>query len=194
MKSNEKGQISGLLITAIAVVVLVGGVIAVTFGSWASANTYGAKTEASLKAAQNDSRNVFAQAGQKIREVAQVPKMYADDVDRVTREAIEGRYGSDGSKATFQWLQEQNPQLDPSLYTTIQQVIQASRRDFETAQRRQIDIQRQYEGELGSTWRGFWLARAGYPKVDLDKYDIVSTKEADEAFRTKQEDGPIQLR
>ena len=38
--------------------------------------------------------------------------MYADDVARVTREAIEGRYGDKGSQATFQWLQEQNPQLD----------------------------------------------------------------------------------
>jgi hypothetical protein len=47
---------------------------------------------------------------------------------------------------------------------------------------------------LGSFWRGFWLNIAGYPKEDLSKFTIVSTAEADEAFRTKQEAGPIQLR
>lgn len=194
MKTAQHGAISGALITLIAVVVLLGSIAAVSFGSYVSAKNYGARTEASLKASQTDSRNVLAQLGQKIREVAQVPKMYADDVERVTTAAIEGRYGADGSKATFQWLQEQNPQLDPFLYSEIQQTIKGARKDFEVAQRRQTDIRRQYEGELGTFWRGFWLGVAGYPKVDLKEFDIVSTAEADEAFRTKQEAGPIQLR
>lgn len=194
MNTNQQGKISGGLLGVIAAAVLLAGLFAVVLGSYASAKTYGANTEASLRAAQKDSLNVFAQAGQKIREVAQVPKMYADDVARVTREAIENRYGEDGSKAAFQWLQEQNPQLDSSIYAEVNQVIQSGRRDFENAQRRQIDVQRQYEAALGSTWRGWWLKRAGYPKEDLSKFAIVSTAEADEVFRTKQEAGPIQLR
>ena len=194
MKTAQHGAISGALIAVIAVVVLLGSIALVSFGSYVSAKNYGARTEASLRAAQTDSRNVLAQLGQKIREAAQVPKMYADDVERVTTAAIQGRYGDDGSKATFQWLQEQNPQLDPSLYGQITQIIKGSRNDFENAQRRQTDIRRQYEGELGTFWRGFWLGVAGYPKQDRSKFDIVSTEEADEAFRTKQEAGPIQLR
>lgn len=194
MKTTQQGQVSPLMITAIAIAVIFAAVFAVIVGSYSSANTYGGQTEASLKAAQSDSRNVLAQMGQKIRESAQIPKMYADDVERVARTAIEGRYGSDGSQAPVQWLKEQNPNLDPSIYTNLGQVINSSRRDFENAQRRQIDIRRQYEGALSSTWRGWWLARAGYPKLKLEDFDIVSTKEADEAFRTKQEAGPIQLR
>lgn len=194
MNTNQQGKVSGWLVGLIAAIVLIGGLVTVVIGSYASAKTYGATTEASLRAAQKDSLNVFAQAGQKIREVAQLPKIYADDVSRVTREAIEGRYGPDGSKAAFQWLQEQNPQLDPAIYAEVSQTIKSSRRDFENAQRRQIDVQRQYEAALGSFWRGFWLNIAGYPKEDLSKFTIVSTTEADEAFRTKQEAGPIQLR
>lgn len=194
MHTNQQGKISGVLAVAIAAGVLFVGLAVVIFGSYVSAVNYGASTESSLRAAQSDSRNVFAQAGQKIREVAQVPAMYAEDVERVTREAIEGRYGENGSQATFQWLQEQNPQLDASVYTKVQQVIEGSRRDFENAQRRQIDVRRQYEAALGSFWRGFWLSAAGYPKLTLSDFDIVSTAEADEAFRTKQEAGPIQLR
>ena len=194
MNTKQQGKIAGWLIAVIAVATLVIGGTIVTIGSYASAKTYGATTEASLRAAQSDSKNVFAQAGQKIREVAQVPEMYADDVARVTREAIEGRYGDKGSQATFQWLQEQNPQLDSSVYTKVQQVIESSRLDFENAQRRQIDVRRQYEGAIGSFWRGFWLARAGYPKIKLGDFDIVSTAEADAAFTNKQESGPIKLR
>jgi hypothetical protein len=193
-KQTQQGKIAGWLVGLIAAVALIGGVVAVTLGSYASAKTYGSNTEASLRAAQDQSRNVLAQAGQKIKEAAQVPGMQADDVARVTREAIQGRYGDKGSQATFQWLTEQNPQLAPEVYTKVQQIIEGSRKDFETAQARQLDIRRQYEGAIGSFWRGFWLNLAGYPKVNLDDFNIVSTARADEAFRTKQEDGPIQLR
>lgn len=190
----RQGKISGLLVGLIAVLVLAAGVTAVALGSYASAKTYGSETEAGLRAAQDQSRNVLAQAGQKIQEAAQVPGMQADDVARVTREAIQGRYGSKGSQATFQWLQEQNPKLGTEVYTKVQQIIEGSRKDFENAQERQLDIRRQYEGALGSFWRGFWLGAAGYPKVNLDDFNIVSTARADEAFHTKQEDGPIKLR
>lgn len=192
MSATQQGETRKIGLWA-AVAIAVGlGVVA--FGSYVSAKNYGARTEASLRAAQADSKNVFAQAGQKIRAVAQVSALYAEDVNRVTQAAIEGRYGDEGSKATFQWLQEQNPQLDASVYTKVQQVIEGSRRDFEAAQRRQIDVKRQYETAIDTFWRGFWLARAGYPKLTLSEFDIVSTVEADEAFRTKQEAGPIPLR
>lgn len=189
-KSMQQGKAAVWIVVAVALVAFFAALV----GSYASAKTYGASVEASLKATKDDSRNVFAQAGQKIREVAQVPAMYAEDVERVARAAIEARYGDEGSKAAFQWLTEQNPQLDASVYTTVQQVISSSRRDFENAQRRQIDVRRQYEAALGSFWRGFWLAQAGYPKINLDDYQIVSTAHANTVFEAGQEEGPVQLR
>lgn len=194
MKQHAQGKISGVLLILGGLVVMALAVAGILFASYVSANNYGARTEANLRAAQDDSRNVLAQAGQKIREAAQVPALYAEDVERVTTAAIEGRYGAEGSQAAFQWLQEQNPQLDASVYTKVQQVIESSRLDFENAQRRQLDVRRQYEAELGSFWRGMWLNVAGYPKVNLDTFAIVSTDTADEAFRTKREAGPIDLR
>ena len=192
--NSENRRISNTTIISLGVLALFLALAVLMVASYASAKTYGSSTEANLRASQEDSRNVFAQAGQKIREVAQVPEMYASDVERVTRAAIEGRYGENGSQATFQWLQEQNPNLDASIYAKVQQVIESSRRDFENAQRRQIDIRRQYEASLGSFWRGAWLSVAGFPKEDLSKFDIVSTVDADRAFSTKQEEGPIKLR
>lgn len=189
--SKMKG---GAVLAALVVVGILVALAGIAGISYISAYNYGNQMENQLKAAQTDNRNILAQYGQKVMEVAQVPTMYADDVQRVTREAIEGRYGENGSQAAFQWLQEQNPQLDASLYKQIQQVIEAGRTNFENGQRRQIDIRRQYETELGSFWSGMWLQIAGYPKVNLADYDIVSTGRADTAFETKQEDAPIQLR
>lgn len=192
MNMNKmKGGVVLAVLVVLGIVVALAGIAGI---SYISAYNYGNQMENQLKAAQTDNRNILAQYGQKVMEVAQVPTMYADDVQRVTREAIEGRYGENGSQAAFQWLQEQNPQLDASLYKQIQQVIEAGRTNFENGQRRQIDIRRQYETELGSFWSGMWLRIAGYPKVNLADYDIVSTGRADTAFETKQEDAPIQLR
>lgn len=190
MNKMKGGAVLAVLIV-VGILVALAGIAGI---SYISAYNYGNQMENQLKAAQTDNRNILAQYGQKVMEVAQVPTMYADDVQRVTREAIEGRYGENGSQAAFQWLQEQNPQLDASLYKQIQQVIEAGRTNFENGQRRQIDIRRQYETELGSFWSGMWLRIAGYPKVNLADYDIVSTSRADTAFETKQEDAPIQLR
>lgn len=190
MNKMKGGAVLAVLIV-VGILVALAGIAGI---SYISAYNYGNQMENQLKAAQADNRNILAQYGQKVMEVAQVPTMYADDVQRVTREAIEGRYGENGSQAAFQWLQEQNPQLDASLYKQIQQVIEAGRTNFENGQRRQIDIRRQYETALGSFWSGMWLRIAGYPKVNLADYDIVSTSRADTAFETKQEDAPIQLR
>ena len=119
--------------------------------------------------------------------------MYKSDLVELTKAAIGGRYGPDGSKANMQWLKEQNPNLDISVYKQIQQIIEGGRNDFQNGQSRQIDLKRQYETALGTFWQGMWLRIAGYPKVNLKDFDIVSTDRADDAFKTKKE-APLQLR
>lgn len=194
MMSKQHGAISGGLMVLLASLVLIAGIALACFTSYVSAYNFANASENQLKAVQTDNRNIFAQYGQKVMEVAQVPEMYANDVQRVTEAAIQGRYGKEGSQAMFQMLTEQNPSLDPKLYSSIQQIIEAGRNNFENGQRRQIDIRRQYETALGSFWQGMWLRFAGYPKIKLSDFDIVSTDRADEAFKNKKEDGPIQLR
>jgi len=193
MKMQRGGVGIGLMVALAVLVVLIGSTLTLV-GSYISAYNYGNTMEQQLKAVQTDNRNIYAQYGQKVLEVAQVPAMYRDDLTKVVTAAISGRYGADGSKATFQWLQEQNPSLDPSMYVKIQQVIEAGRDNFTNGQRRQIDLRRQYETALGSFWNGMFLKFAGYPKITLADFDIVSTDRANEAFETKKEAGPIQLR
>ena len=138
--------------------------------------------------------NILAQGALKVQEVAQVPGMMTDDLARVSREAMAGRYGTQGSQAVFQWIQENYPgQLSPSLYIQIQQVIEAFRDKFTNAQTKFIDVKRSYETNLGYLWKGFWLKIAGYPKIDLEKFQIISSDSAKKAFETGI-DEPLKLR
>jgi len=191
---RQKGEISVGLVVAIVAVAFFGLVGLTGFSSYVSAYNYGNKTEKQLIAVQQENKNILAQYGQKVQEAAQVPSMYTADLTKITNAAIQGRYGKDGSQATMQWLKEQNPNLDPGLYRQIQQIIEAGRDNFENGQKGQIDLVRQYNTQLGTFWGGMWLKFAGYPKINLADFDIVSTDRADTAFKNHKEDGPIQLR
>lgn len=169
-------------------------IVVVAAGSYISNYNYGNRAEKNISAQYTDMENVLAQGSLKVKEVAQVPGMMADDLARVSREAISGRYGAEGSKAVVQWIRENYPgKIDPSLYTNVQRVIESFRDKFENSQRTFIDAKRSYETNLGYFWKGFWLWLAGYPKLDLNSLKIISSEHAQDAFRTGVDTG-IQLR
>lgn len=169
------------------------GVAAIAGASWYSAAKLGNRLENSVIAQYDVSRNTLAQMGLKIAEAAQVPAMYRDDVAAVATATIEGRYGAEGSKALFQMLTEQNPTLDPTVYIQLQQMIESSRNDFKTTQDKFTDVKRTYNVALGSPWQGFWMGVAGYPKIDLTKYEIVTSVRAEAIFDSGVEE-PMVLR
>jgi hypothetical protein len=189
MRKSQIGAISGGVIAAITV----GTVLLVSVPSYISAANYGNRTENALKAKMEDNENIYANGTQKVMEIAQVPTMYKNDLKEIVTAAIQGRYGENGSQATFQWLKEQNPGLDSAMYVKIQQVIESFRDEFKNAQTQMLDQRRAYENALGYVWQGFWLNMAGYPKIDLSKFTIVTTDKARQTFETKRDSG-IQLR
>jgi hypothetical protein len=188
--NNQKG--SGLVIALffLAAIVLVGGLAVV---SYISAANRGNQMEMGIKATWEDNENLLASYGLKVSEASQVPGMARDDISRVAREAIQGRYGADGSKAIFQAITEQNPQVDPVLYRNIQQIIESGRNQFQVGQTRLIDQKRLYETALGTVWGGMWMRMAGYPKLDLSKYKIITTDAASQAVSSGK-DRAIELR
>ena len=183
---KQNGSVLIGVIIAIAIVLCLA--VPAIFG-YVSAYNLGNRTENQLTAMLENNENIYANGTQKVIEIAQVPSMYAEQVGKVTREAIQGRYGQDGSKAVFQFLQEQNPQLDHAIFAKIQVVIEEFRNKFELAQRDMIDVKRMYNTQLGSLWTGFWLGVAGYPKVDMKKFEIVTTERARQTFDTKRDQG-----
>lgn len=172
------------------IVVAVIAVLAIT--CYVTAANKGNRIEMSLKAKIEDNENIYGQGTQAIMEIAQVPQMYKNDLLEIVKADIQGRYGPNGSQATFQFMNERQIPIDASMYKAIQNQILAFRAKFEVSQREMLDQRRAYETALGNVWEGFWLSLAGYPKMDLTKVTIVTTDKARQTFETKRDTG-IQL-
>jgi hypothetical protein len=181
------------LITILAIfgVVLFFVLIAIT--SMISMNNTAVSMEKTIKAQWTENQNNLSKYSNTIAEAAQVPAMYRDDFVKVINASMQGRYGDKGSQAVFQWLKEQNLNFDASVYKKLQQMIEAGRKDFEREQKKLIDLKRQYETMLETFPRGFILKFLGFPKVDLNTFNIVTSEYSNDAFKSGVDKG-IKLR
>ena len=173
--------------------VVLGVLAAICIGSYVTNYNYGNRAEKTITAEYENLQNVLGQYSLRIAEAAQIPSMQTDDLARLFTGALEARYGEGGSDAAFQWLQEQNPNLDQSTYLKVQTMIEAGRNKFENHQTKFIDTKRAYETNLGYLWKGTWLSIAGYPKIELDDYQIVKSQHAVDTFESGIDQG-LQLR
>jgi hypothetical protein len=167
------------LLLTLGIAVSIGGFV---FLNYTTNYNYGNKAENTIKAEYSNLKNILGQYSIKVSEAAQIPAMQRDDVTQVIESALSARYGSDGSRAMFQWIQEQNPSLDPKVYLELQNIIVAGRNEYQNSQTKFIDTKRVYETNLGYLWKGFWLKVAGYPKIDLDSYKIVVAIDTEQKF------------
>jgi Na+-transporting NADH:ubiquinone oxidoreductase subunit NqrC len=188
-----KYQKGSMLVALTAIIGVVVVCLVAAVGSYVSAANYGNRAEQDIKAAWEDNQNVLGQYTLKIQEAVQIPEMYKNDFKDVLTATMSGRYGADGSKATMQWIKENNINFDSSMYTKMQTLIEAGRNEFQVKQTRLIDIKRGYSTNLGYVWRGFWLNMAGYPKIDLDKYRPVVAGDTRQTFETGVQ-APIKMR
>jgi len=184
---------STLAKVAIGLFVAVVTLTLVGVGSVIGINNDFVTQEAGLNAQYKQNQNNYDNMVKKVLEVAQVPSMMTSDLEKVTKAAITGRYGAEGSKAVFQFIKEQNPTVNSEVYTKVQQVIEAGRNSFEADQKVLLDKKRIYETQLNSFPTGVIARALGFPRVDLAKIDIVTSNRTEKAFDTKK-DEQIKLR
>ena len=174
-----------LLVIVLTGMLLVGAVI--------DFNNAAVRMENGIKAQYDQNKNNYTNYFNKLKEAAQVPEMYVNDMKKLWDGVMAGRYGKEGSKAMFQWIQERNPKVDSSLYKKLQDIIEAGRNSFEADQKMLIDKKREYENLLGVFPNSFLAGFLGFPKINLADYAIVTSEETEETFKTKKSK-PIKLR
>lgn len=172
-----------LLFSVIGILVLILGVAGIAVSSYVSNADYGNRTEAQIVSEYSRAQNVLSSAATTVMDVASVNERYASDIKDIVQLSMSGRadYGAD---ATVAFLQEQNINLDSDMYRQITLAITSGREDFRRAQNRVVDVKRSYTTQLGSLYSGFWLRMAGYPKIDLDDYDIIIDQSTRDRYAT----------
>jgi hypothetical protein len=187
MQSKQRGNVAVIMLGAVLGILLtIGGTFAYMYFHYAN---FAVTSEENIKKTWSDSQNVLAQYSLKIGEMAQVPAMYKKDLQDVYTAALSGRYGKDGSKAVFQFLKEQNPNLDPKLYRSVQEAMEAGRNKFEASQRLVLEHTTPYAIATKQPWSKFWLGIAGYPSINLDDYKVIQSEHSQETFKTGVDKG-----
>ncbi|QPB12227.1 hypothetical protein [Providencia phage PSTCR5] len=175
----------GLVAILVLLTVLIVGGLGI-FAGYVSTSNEATRMENNIVRLDKESENKLSNYTVKIGEIIQVPEMYKNDLKEVIKETFQGRYGADGSKAVFQWIQERNLNLDSALYLNIQHEITAGRNEFAIAQNRKLEQCATYRNQLEYFWKGRFLAFAGFPKKDIDSLcEIVSDARTQGIFETR---------
>ena len=173
-----------LLMVGLAFLVLGGVACSVGVGTYNSLVTQ----EEGVKAQYTQNQNNYDNMWKKFREASQVSTQYSKDLKEVYDSAIQSRYGKSGSGAMMQWIKEHNPNFDASMYKGLQQLVETGRNSFEANQKMLIDKKRAYTTDLRVFPNSLLASTLGFPKIDLDKYKIVTSGATDEAFESGKAD------
>ena len=181
---------SAALIVLIVLIVTIVGAIGVFLSYSNKAVDYEQNINKFDKASQNTLSNYTL----KVQEMFQVSDEYNDTLKELIKNTFEGRYGADGSKATMQWIKENNIQYDSSMLKAVQDVIRSGRDEFKLSQDRKLEICTQYDILTHRPVSKFILGIVGYPSLDVqDKCRIVLDKQTLKTFETGIAE-PVQLR
>ncbi|NBS41293.1 hypothetical protein EBS80_01375 [bacterium] len=167
------------ILGTVAAILLILGISGVT--------TYNgfARSEAAISAQDRNIDVIGGSAYVKSKLSAQVAGQYGDLVIKAIDAGTKGRYGQTGASAAMLFIQEQNPDIDGSVYKQVQRTVEAAFTDLQAAQTTKQDMIASYEGNLNSAWGGVIAGVGGFPRMDLEKAkQVITTGEMKDARTT----------
>jgi len=184
MTTGMKVLLGFLVATVLVVTIAVFSVI--------GSNNDFVRMESGIKSQYSQNQNNYDNMFKKFMEATQVTTMYTEDLKKVYDSAIQGRYAK-SSNVMMNFIKEHNPNFDASMYKNLQVMIESGRNTFESNQKMLLDKKMIYETSIGSFPAVFVARVLGFPKIDLAKYDIVTSGQTQDAFTTKKAEA-IKLR
>jgi hypothetical protein len=156
------------------------------FSFTSTANQY----ENGIEAQYSENQNTYDNGWKKVVEAAQITELQAAQLKGLYVDVLKGLKDSN---AMLLALGQFNPNMDQGTHKKVQQLIEAFRNDFRERQSELIARKNEYKNYLTVNWSGrFFNMIAGYPKIDLKKFDIVTSNRTEDAFKTKR-DEPLNL-
>lgn len=111
------------------------------------------------------------------KEMVQVTDMYAEDFERIYKGLIEGR--NQDTELLFKVVHESNPNLDSTVYTTLQRELSANRKIFDRNQATIADKIREYNTYIKKKF--IMAAITNRKTMDANKF-VVTSDSTIEAF------------
>jgi len=134
--------------------------------------------ENQISAVDKDMQNVHASMFNNMKSQGIAVEKYGDLVIKALEVAMSGRYGKDGSQAGMQWIKEQNPSIDPKIFSKLQVVMEAGYNKFEATQRTKIDVVKSYKNHIQTFPNNILSGVFGFPRKSwADLESIITTAE-----------------
>ena len=172
----------GLTIMMSLLLVIIFGVGILFMSTWSKRNHI-VEMEELIKAQYTTNQSNYDNMWKKIQESAQVSDKQASHIKEIYTETISGRYND--SELLFKAIQEDNPDLDSSVYTELQRIIESGRNEFDNNQKKITDLIREYNTYV----RKHVITSMIFNKNTMNSEDyIVTSERTNSAFSTGKDD------
>ncbi|MBN3376237.1 hypothetical protein CF087_20590 [Clostridium botulinum] len=139
--------------------------------------------EERVNAQYSDNKSSYDNMWKKFKEATQITDIQAEKMKDVYKDIITGRYND--TKLLFKAVKEDNPKLDQSTFTNLQNEIMSSRNAFNNNQKQMSDIIREYNTYVR---KNFITATLLNYKTKDTKDFITTSEKTEKAFDTKKDD------
>jgi len=184
----------GLTITLILLLVLSGIITIPGMALWNHRNV-AVSLEQKIDSQLQANKSEYDSMWKKFQEEAQVTELQATQFKEVYDGLIQGRYSNEGevvaTQNLFKVIKEDNPNMDTSVYSRLQQDIINSRDSFNNSQKKVLDVIREYNTYIEK--KPIMKLITGREQKDMSKY-IVTSDKTDKAFDSGNDNNSFKLK
>lgn len=140
-----------------------------------------------LIAKQKDNTSEFDNMRKKLAGVSSIPDAQFEKLKEVFTSYADARTGNGDNGSLMKWVQESIPNIDKAseIYTSVMNIVVASRDSWTMRQKELLDIQRVHSNILDIGFRGLILTKVFHrQKIDVT---IITSANTKDVFRTGED-------